>query len=168
VPLPSGVAVGVRDERGHRPVTVGATSRFPSQDHRSPLLRFVRQSARNDGLPESRLDAEGVVQETFLLAYLNWATIQFPERWIYRVAARKVRGHSRQEWFQDRERCCCKLGTMMPGMAGSGVREHLLRTALPEGRDLVGGALVLGVLVRLVPGSTNDVRSRWSIGFGSW
>ena len=26
----------------------------------------------------------------------------------------------------------------------------------------------LGVLVRLVPGSTNDARSRWSVGFGSW
>ena len=32
---------------------------------------------------------------------------------------------------------------MMPGVAGSGVCEHLLRPASPEGRDLVGGALVL-------------------------
>lgn len=63
----------------------------------------MRQTARADGLPEARLDAEGVVQEGFEQVYRKWATIEHPERWIYRVVARKVRKHSRQEWYQDRE-----------------------------------------------------------------
>ncbi len=74
-----------------------------SREYRPRLLGFVCQAARADGLSEARLDAEGVVQETFELALRQWATIQLPERWIYRVAARKVRHHSRQEWSRERE-----------------------------------------------------------------
>jgi RNA polymerase sigma factor (sigma-70 family) len=67
------------------------------------LLWFVRKIARADGLPESRLDAEGVVQDTLIAAFRTWTTIEHPERWIYTVAARKVRRHARREWLQDRE-----------------------------------------------------------------
>lgn len=73
------------------------------RDYRSPLLRFVKSIARADGLPESRLDAEGVVQDTFIAAFKTWTTIKHPEPWIYTVAAREVRQHARQEWFQDRK-----------------------------------------------------------------
>lgn len=71
--------------------------------YRWRLLGFVQKIARADGLPESRLDAEGVVQDTFIAAFKTWTTIEHPERWVYTVAARKVRRHARQEWFQDRE-----------------------------------------------------------------
>lgn len=73
------------------------------QDYRPRLLRFVRKAARTDDLPEARLDTEGVVQDTFMAAFEQWATIEHPERWIYTVAARNVRKHSRQEWYQDRK-----------------------------------------------------------------
>lgn len=67
------------------------------------LLRFVLRTARMDDLPESKLDAEGVVHETFEQALRAWQRIDHPERWIFRVAARKVRHHSRREWNQERE-----------------------------------------------------------------
>lgn len=73
------------------------------RSYRPRLLRFVHSAGHSDGLSEAHLDAEGVVQETFEAAFKNWATINRPERWIYRVAARKVRQHARQEWYRDRE-----------------------------------------------------------------
>jgi RNA polymerase sigma factor (sigma-70 family) len=82
-------------------VPAGFTEFYGS--YRPRLLRFVQGTRQGDGLPEAHLDTEGVVQETFEAAFKKWATIDHPERWIYAVAARKVRRHSRQEWFQDRE-----------------------------------------------------------------
>jgi RNA polymerase sigma-70 factor (ECF subfamily) len=73
------------------------------RSYRPRLLRFVYSAGHSDGLSEAHLDAEGVVQETFEAAFKKWATIDHPERWIYTVAARKVRAHSRSEWFQDRQ-----------------------------------------------------------------
>lgn len=73
------------------------------RSYRAQLLHFVYRAGNRDGQSEAHLDAEGVVQETFEAAYRKWATIDHPERWIYRVAARKVRQHSRQEWYRDRE-----------------------------------------------------------------
>ena len=72
------------------------------RDYWWPLLRFVKSIARADGMPESRLDAEGVVQDTFRAAFKTWTTIKHPKPWIYKVAARKVRRRARWEWFQDR------------------------------------------------------------------
>ncbi|MCA1705400.1 MAG: hypothetical protein LC808_19945 [Actinobacteria bacterium] len=73
------------------------------QSYRSRLLRFVHSVAHSDGLSEAHLDAEGVVQETFEAAFKTWTMIDHPERWIFRVAARKVRQHARQEWYRDRQ-----------------------------------------------------------------
>ncbi|MGH3854652.1 MAG: RNA polymerase sigma factor [Pseudonocardiaceae bacterium] len=84
------------------------------RDYRWRLLRFVRQAGHSGGLPEARLDAEGVVQETFEAAFRKWATIQHPERWIYKVATRKIRRRSHQEWLQDlilRQRLQAKCST---------------------------------------------------------
>jgi hypothetical protein len=58
------------------------------------------------------------------------------------------------------DRCCCKPGVGVAGMAGFGVCEHLLRPALPERRDLVGGALVLPLRGQLPRSGADAHRAR--------
>jgi RNA polymerase sigma factor (sigma-70 family) len=64
-------------------------------EHRADLLAHVRSTARRMRLTEGQVDAEGVVQETFLDACERWPTLERPERWIYTVARRKVGRHVR-------------------------------------------------------------------------
>jgi RNA polymerase sigma factor (sigma-70 family) len=54
------------------------------------LVRFVRHRANTYGLSEARVDVEGVVQETFTLAFSRWSTIENPPAWLFTVAGRLV------------------------------------------------------------------------------
>ncbi|MEU1209095.1 RNA polymerase sigma factor [Nocardia sp. NPDC005825] len=80
--------------------------------YRGRVLRFVRKIAHTNDLAESRLDAEGVVQEAFEQAWRTWDKIEHPERWIFRVAARIVQKLARAEWAEQqrlRQRCPLRL-----------------------------------------------------------
>lgn len=93
----------------NEPLPAAALAEVPAEiaefyrSHYARLLHFVQAKGRLSGLSEAYLDAEGVVQETFIEALVMWAVIRHPERWIYTVARRKVWRRSRQEWCQDRE-----------------------------------------------------------------
>jgi RNA polymerase sigma-70 factor (ECF subfamily) len=60
------------------------------QQHREELLRFVRRRATRCGVPDSRLDAEGVVHEAYLAMLRYWSTVRNPRAWLYAVAGRLV------------------------------------------------------------------------------
>jgi RNA polymerase sigma factor (sigma-70 family) len=68
------------------------------------LLRFVRQCAAERRLPESQLDAEGVVQETFEQLLRDPGAISHPLPWLYTVARRhvaRIHGGQRRHAHRD-------------------------------------------------------------------
>ncbi|GAB3901746.1 hypothetical protein GCM10029964_091000 [Kibdelosporangium lantanae] len=73
------------------------------RDHRAPLLRFVQNTAWPRQIGEAKLDAEGVVQDVFVALAKRWADVREPERWIYKVAANKVRRRAKGEWHRYQE-----------------------------------------------------------------
>ena len=60
------------------------------REYSAPLLRFVHRCGAERGLPESQLDAEGVVHETFEQMLRYPGPISHPPAWLYAVARRRV------------------------------------------------------------------------------
>lgn len=54
------------------------------------LRRFVLKRAREFDLPESALNVDDIVQETFVRVMEKWDTVKQPERYLYTVARRLV------------------------------------------------------------------------------
>jgi len=60
------------------------------REHREELLRYVRREASRRGIPDSKLDSEGVVHETYVAVLHYWKTVRNPRAWLYAVAGRMV------------------------------------------------------------------------------
>ncbi|MFD4240461.1 RNA polymerase sigma factor [Streptomyces sp. NPDC058525] len=54
------------------------------------LRRFIRSRARTHGLPESALNVDEVLQETFARALEKWPTVEAPDKYLYTVARHLV------------------------------------------------------------------------------
>ncbi|GAA4933623.1 RNA polymerase sigma factor [Streptomyces coeruleoprunus] len=77
------------------------------------LSRYVMRQAEQQGLPESALHVDDVVQETFARAMKNWSTIEQPERYLYTVARNLVR-----EAARTARRCAAADADTLEGSAG--------------------------------------------------
>lgn len=98
-----------------------------------PLLRFVRRCGAKRRLAESQLDAEGVVQETFVEILRYQGPIAYPPAWLYAVARRKVAriyAAERRNAHRDPERVIdgANAHLQWTSLAPSAPVEHVIAT----------------------------------------
>lgn len=60
------------------------------QQHHKELLRYVRRCAARRGIPDSKIDSEGIVQDAYIAMLQHWTTISNPRAWLYVVAGRLI------------------------------------------------------------------------------
>jgi len=72
------------------------------RDHREPLRRYVRHMAMNWGMSEALVDAEGIVNDTFVAMLTNSTTIENRPAWLRKVARNKVCAIAKQRQRQLR------------------------------------------------------------------
>lgn len=60
------------------------------REYRLPLLRYVRNQARDRGMADGRVGYEGIVQDAFTAMFLRWDTLREPRAWLFTVARRMV------------------------------------------------------------------------------
>jgi RNA polymerase sigma-70 factor, ECF subfamily len=64
-------------------------------DYADPLRRYVSRVAAGCGLPESLVDTEGIVHETFVALLGSRGVVENPPAWLFTVARRLVIGRAR-------------------------------------------------------------------------
>jgi hypothetical protein len=129
-----------RGERVHLPVTVTTRVSGPCSATCRPTISAGNAQFTPGTIERPPSDGHPAAGSGSLIGALSLICGSVPPIVAVRLQASQSGSAAtcHQVWW-----CCCKPGVGVAGMAGSGVCEHLLWPALPERRDLVGGALVL-------------------------